>query len=382
MSSPIRITGILVGDIRRMPDMRVKYGLFFEALARRFDVVDIIDASLRGVPRYWNALTTFSPSVSIWKERFFKNVPAFQMRSRLAVRALEKLKDKTDVVLQVGALLNPCAAEWSLPLAIYTDNTTRISARHPGGRRVGLSPHELDKWLEHEKRLYRAADHIFVRAEVVKASLVEEYGVYSSTISVVGGGVNFAPLPVSVERNPDRPPTILFIGEGFYRKGGDLLLRAFAQARTQVPEARLLIVTRDPMPEGYSLENVEVHPVTWQREVIAEYYRRADIFVLPSRLETWGDVLLEAMAFGLPCVGVQGQAMEDIIQHEVTGLLVSHTQTNSLAGALIRLLTQPRLREQMGRAARSLVESQFKWDSVVQRLEPALNSMVVTGSFR
>ncbi len=106
--------------------------------------------------------------------------------------------------------------------------------------------------------------------------------------------------------------------------------------------------------------------------MIAGHYRRADIFVLPSRLETWGDVLLEAMAFGMPCVGVRGQAMEDIIQHEVTGLLVDQSQTNDLAGALIRLLSQPGMRQRMGQTARSLVEKEFTWDRVVDRLEPAL----------
>jgi glycosyltransferase involved in cell wall biosynthesis len=207
---------------------------------------------------------------------------------------------------------------------------------------------------------------------LVRTSLIEDYGVNGNRLSVVGGGVNFSPLPELVERPPEAPPTALFIGEEFHRKGGDLLLRAFAQARLHIPNVRLRIVTRDPIPMGYSLENVEIFPSSWDRNVIADHYRRADVFVLPSRLETWGDVLLEAMSFGIPCVGVRGQAMEDIIQHEATGLLVDQSQTNDLAGALIRLLSQPAMRKRMGQTARAVVEKDFTWDRVVDRLEPAL----------
>jgi glycosyltransferase involved in cell wall biosynthesis len=372
MNRKLRVATVMVGDIHRMPDMRVKYGAFFDALSRRFEMVDIFDASLRGFSRYWNALHTFNPSVSIWKEHFFKNVPAFKARSLRTVAHIKELGSRADVVLQIGALLNSGCENGCLPLVIYTDNTTRITSRHPKGYRLALSPREVERWVALERNLYKEASHIAARAGLVQTSLIEEYGVDADHISVVGGGVNFAPLPGPVSRSHDSPPTVLFIGEGFHRKGGDLLLRAFAQARGHIPDARLWIVTRDPIPMGYPMENVEVFPPSWDRNVIADYYRRADIFVLPSRLETWGDVLLEAMSFGLPCVGVRGQAMEDIIRHEDTGLLVDQRQTNTLAGALIRLLSQPEMRHRMGQSARALVERQFTWDRVVERLEPAL----------
>jgi glycosyltransferase involved in cell wall biosynthesis len=368
----LRVAVVLVGDIHRMADMRVKYGALFAALSRRVDVVDTYDATLRGPSRYWNALWTYHPSLPIWKEHFFKNVPAFQYRSRQTKAHLRQFKSKADVVLQIGALLNSGCGKECLPLVLYTDNTTRITSRRPEGGRLALSRKETERWVAHERELYHGASHIAVRANLVRTSLIEDYGVDENRISVIGGGVNFSPLPELVERPPEAPPTALFIGEEFHRKGGDLLLRAFAQARLHIPNARLRIVTRDPIPMGYSLENVEIFPSSWDRNVIADHYRQADVFVLPSRLETWGDVLLEAMSFGIPCVGVRGQAMEDIIQHEATGLLVDQSQTNDLAGALIRLLSQPPMRKRMGQTARAVVEKDFTWDRVVDRLEPAL----------
>jgi glycosyltransferase involved in cell wall biosynthesis len=109
---------------------------------------------------------------------------------------------------------------------------------------------------------------------------------------------------------------------------------------------------------------------------VQELYRQSDVFILPSRLETWGDVLLEAMAFGLPCIGVYGQAMEDIIISGETGVLVAPEQVELLAEAIIQLFMQPDIRYRMGQAANLLVANEFTWDRVVERLSPILDSAV------
>jgi glycosyltransferase involved in cell wall biosynthesis len=128
-----------------------------------------------------------------------------------------------------------------------------------------------------------------------------------------------------------------------------------------------LFLTEDPIPAGLPTAGVEfVHP-TWERSVIADLYRRSHVLVLPSRLETWGDVLLEAMGFGLPCVGVCGQAMEEVISHQETGLLIPPEDEKALAEALITLFTNPALRRDWGRAAHRRVALEYSWDRVVER---------------
>ena len=99
-------------------------------------------------------------------------------------------------------------------------------------------------------------------------------------------------------RTQKEKPTALFIGQDFHRKGGDLLLSAFAQVRQHVPQARLLCLTKGPIPAELPLDGVEVFEAEWDRDLVKQLYHQADLFVLPSRLETWGDVLLEAMAYG------------------------------------------------------------------------------------
>jgi glycosyltransferase involved in cell wall biosynthesis len=374
VSDFLRVAGTLVGDIHRQPDMRIKYGSFFESVGRRVDLVEVFDAGLVGVARYWNALQTFTPSIKRWKEHYFKNVHGFQMRSQRAKNHFSRIKGQVDVILQLGALFDLTETRNALPVVIYTDNTTHITARHPNLSRYPFTQDELKSWLRHETGLYERAVHICTRANIVKRSLIDDYHVPAERISVIGGGVNFAPLPENVQRTPGNEFTLLFIGTDFHRKGGDLVLRAFTWVRKINPTAQLIVVTQDAIPVGLSLDGVRVLSPIWERRQVEALYLQADVFILPSRLETWGDVLLEAMAYGLPCIGVTGQAMEDIIIHGVTGLLVDPEQIELLAHAIIQLLEQPDLRYRMGQAAAQLVAREFTWDHVVDRLFPILST--------
>lgn len=370
MERRVRVIGVMVGDINRMPDMRVKYGAFFEALSRRFELVEIFDASLKGASRYWNALKVFHPSLRRWKEHFFKNVPAFEARSRKAAAHLRNLTRQGDVVLQLGALLDSSAA--GLPVVIYTDNTTSITARRPDAGRIVFSPKEQDRWLAQERQFYSRAFGIGVRSRLVRSSLLEDYKVPEERIHVVGGGANLGFSPCPKIRLQKKPLRALFIGTDFYRKGGDLVVQAFSRLRQQLDNVELWVVTGQEPPANLPLNGVRWFPPIWNREALLDLYRQADLFVLPSRQETWGDVLLEAMAFGVPCIGVTGQAMEEIIRPGQTGILVPPDQIDALAEAMLFLFTQDEARLEMGEAACKVVQCEFTWDSVVERLAPIL----------
>jgi glycosyltransferase involved in cell wall biosynthesis len=203
--------------------------------------------------------------------------------------------------------------------------------------------------------------------------VIEDYQADPQRVTAIGGGVNFTALPEQAgdraALSRERPPAALFIGKEFDRKGGDLLLRAFARVREELPQARLILLTNPDIPEGFSLEGVEQISPTWDRGVMTGLYERSDFLVLPSRLETWGDVLLEAMSFGLPCIGVSGQAMEEIIADQQTGIIVPPEDEGALARAMTRLYQEPGLRRKWGECGRERVESRFTWDRVAQNLE-------------
>lgn len=376
MTEPLRLIGMLVGDLLHQAEMRIKYGAFFEAAARKFDLIDLYDASLKGTDRWLNAAQTFDPNRKKWKEHFFKNVAAFDMRTLRSEEYLRKKKDQYDIVLQLGVLFDSSPKMPPSQTVIYTDYTAALSARRPEAGRSPFHPGELTAWLERETLAYQRAAHIFVRAAFVRQSLITDYQIAPEKITHVGAGVNFSSLPDGRGLPALNPPTVLFIGKDFYRKGGDILLQAFAQVRACLPDARLLLVTRGPIPDGLPVVGVEVVSPTWDRETICALYRQADIFVLPSRLETWGDVLLEAMAYGLPCIGVRGEAMEEIIVDRVTGRVIPPNDIDALAVAMLQFLSDPALLDRCGHAARDRIEQVYTWDHVVSRFSQVLSDFI------
>lgn len=382
MKAEPRVAGALVGDIFREPSARTKYSLLFECIGRRFPLIDVYDATLRGAARFLNAALMVHPNRRRWRERFYQNVPAFRARSKRAAAHLRKLEGSVDVLFQVGVLFDARWDEGAIPSVVYTDYTMRLSAQKPAAGRSPFTPRQLAQWLALERQAFERASHICTRSRFVRESVIRDYGIAPERVTAIGGGVNFSTLPALRQRPADAPPTLLFIGKEFYRKGGDLLLMAFAEVRQRVPQARLLLVTADPIPAHLPIAGVEVIKPTWNRAAIETLYQQADIFVLPSRLETWGDVLLEAMAYGLPCIGVTGEAMEEIVKHQVTGLLARANDRESLAAAMERLLCDEQLRKQYGLAGRQLVEREFTWDQVVDRLAGILEAVHVQHAAR
>jgi len=367
-----RIMATLAGNIERQPGIQAKYGLFLEALARAYPLAGVIDVSLHGLPRVLNAISVAHPDRAKWRERFYQNVPAFRSRSRRVARCLARERANVDVTLQIGVLYDACWHDGTLPNVIYTDYTALLSARSPDAGRSPFTDRQRESWVTLERQAYERATHVCTRSEFVRASIVEDYGISPDRVTVVGGGLNFSPFPDPPTRPPTSSPTVLFIGKELYRKGGDVLLQAFSVALASVPEARLILVTSDSIPSRLPLDSVDVIKPTWDRKVIATLFQRADVFVLPSRLETWGDVLLEAMAFGLPCIGVAGGVMEEIIQDETTGSIVAPGDRTALAATLTRLLQDESLRACWGAAGRRRVAETFTWDRVVGRIAPAI----------
>jgi glycosyltransferase involved in cell wall biosynthesis len=93
------------------------------------------------------------------------------------------------------------------------------------------------------------------------------------------------------------------------------------------------------------------------------------VVVLPSRYETFPNVVLEAYACSKPVVASNVEAIPDIVLHGETGLLFQAGDVKGLANAIAYMLTHPEEAERMGRDARRLVEEKFSIDRVVTQLE-------------
>lgn len=166
--------------------------------------------------------------------------------------------------------------------------------------------------------------------------------------------------------------TILFLGKLEVRKGVLELAKAIPNVINAMPDAKFLFVGRDlPMP-GTSLSVGQVMrrfhrkasaSVTYLEAIpnkdVPELFRRSTIAVFPSVWENLPYVCLEAMAAGRAVVGSSAGGMAEIIRHGVTGLLVPPRDSSAIAGAIVELLQDPRLRTSLAEEGRASVISAY-----------------------
>lgn len=184
-------------------------------------------------------------------------------------------------------------------------------------------------------------------------------------------GPHVAPLP----QYRDGRPTILFFGRyNEPRKGFKYLARALMLVKQQFPEVRLLVVGKG-RPRRY-LRYFENHGLGDNVEFAGfaseddkpRYYRSADVFCSPATGgESFGLVLMEAMASGTPAVATAIPGHMGILTHGQEGLLVPPESAQALALALVRLLADADLREAAARAGHETA-SRYSWHEVSKRV--------------
>jgi len=155
--------------------------------------------------------------------------------------------------------------------------------------------------------------------------------------------------------------TLLHVGRLGYEKRVDVVLRAFERLAHAFPQIRLVIAGDGPQaPKLQSLaKDLGIaHRIEFAGQVshnqLANFYRQADIFVTASTIETQGLVVLEAMASGLPIVGVDALALPEMIQSGVNGFLVPPEDEQALAEVIARLLCSEDLCQKMGTTSRQI----------------------------
>lgn len=341
----------------------------FSALDARGWLRSAHDVEARGAPRYLAALREFTPNSKAWRQNFLKSPYLFSVRSRTAAAHLRRAEPPPDAVLQIGALFD---ATWACPALrryCYLDSNTRLSERG-GAQSFGHYARASYQRLAfaRERAIYHASAGVFVFSDFVRDSLIQDFGVSPARVHTVYAGVNLA-VPAAL---PDvaREPMILFVGRDFERKGGPMLLEAFARVRAELSHARLVIAGGRPSVSNPGVEVVgfiDKHAPAGEA-ALARLYTRAAVFTMPSHFEPFGIPYAEAMHFAVPCVAVNHCAMPEIVSHGTTGLLVPPGRPDELAHALLTLLRDPVRAREMGAAARAKAQRLFDWDTVAAKM--------------
>ncbi len=248
--------------------------------------------------------------------------------------------------------------------------------------REKLATHFMKYLSGLEKQTAQEASLIVTISEYSLSKLEEHYGVDKTKVRIVPNGVDierFSPardvLEVKRQLGLGKDPCVLFVGSLIPRKGLSFLLEAAKKVVKQRPETKFLIVGDGPLREQLDAAtkqaNLEGNFLFLNRikeETLPAIYNCADVFVLPSVQEGQGIVLLEAQASGLPVVAFDIGGINESTRNGESGLLVKQKNTDALADALIKLLSDKALAKRMGNAGRRFVSNNFTWDLCAQRM--------------
>jgi len=197
------------------------------------------------------------------------------------------------------------------------------------------------------------------------------------------GDYRIIPNGVEIERLSEAEPidelrdgtiNILFVGRLEERKGLIYLLKAYHRLRKRHVDARLLIIGSGPKLREYRryVGLRQIRDVDFLGRLTddakASYFASADIFCAPATgQESFGIVLLEAMAAGVPIVASDIHGYKNVVQRGVQGLLVEPRNPRALAAGLYTLANDAELRHRMGEAGRAKAP-EYSWDRVTEQI--------------
>jgi len=238
-----------------------------------------------------------------------------------------------------------------------------------------------------------SADGLIAVSSFTADLLHQKYGVPKARIALQNNGVDLTKyngeLEVEARQKNKLPegPFVFACGRLVERKGFDQLLEAWPKVVTAVPEVTLVIGGRGPLEAALKKRIAELNIGAstqmpgWMSETsLAAAYGLADIFTMPNRTlpdgdtEGFGLVFLEAAAMGTPSVGGRAGGAVDAIIDGKTGILVDGNDENEISSALIRLLSQDQLRNDMAAQAQAHARSQG-WQSKTEEFLAYINGL-------
>jgi glycosyltransferase involved in cell wall biosynthesis len=253
----------------------------------------------------------------------------------------------------------------SIDFLINCQKTNPEAFKYSGFQNALLE--DLEKRREKQISIYKDASGIFTMSNFLANHLVEYTKLPKEKVHFVGGGINLDLAnikPIEKENNK-----ILFVGRDFYRKGGDLVCEAFKILKNKyLPNVQLYIAGA---PKKIKNEYKDYNDIYFlgdlKRQELSKYFNMCDIFCMPSRFEAYGIVFIEALTYGLPCIGRNSFAMKEFIENGKTGYLIENDDLEELAGKMKDLLENNKIKNNVKNRF-EYYKNNYSWNSVADRV--------------
>jgi len=270
-------------------------------------------------------------------------------------------------IIHIHGSISPTLALVALR-ASRTINVITLHATHERSLGYGL----LRPWL----KPYFHAIHGLVAVSQAARDSAARY--FPGPYRIIPNGIDtdfFRPDVSPLPELDDGRPKILFLGRFEPRKGLKYLLMAFPKVVREVPDVRLVVVGTGLFGYSYKgyLEKELRDRVHWAGLIPAEarprYYASCDVFCSPAiGHESFGIVLLEALATAKPVVASDIDGYRSVVTNGTEGLLVAPRDTDGIAAALVRILKDKELSRTMGAAGRKRA-LEFSWQTIAAKVE-------------
>jgi len=256
-----------------------------------------------------------------------------------------------------------------------------LAINHLKAPKIGTFHSLMDKNVLLEvfkERLKSIVDRLDGRIAVSEACQEFTQKYFPGQYKIIPNGVDtnrFSPQVKSLPEFRDDDLKILFVGRMDPRKGFKYLLQAFPLVYQRIPKVKLIVVGNGFLRYWYNLSLPDILKPRVEylgfvpADKLPQYYSSADIYCSPATHgESFGVVLLEAMASGKPIVASDIRGYNSVIKNGQEGILVEPKNPLQLAEALIELGKNKKKREQMAKKGRERA-LKFSWDKVVKEIE-------------
>ena len=220
------------------------------------------------------------------------------------------------------------------------------------------------------KRVLRASSFVTVFTEDQKLEVNRKYGVELEKIKVIPNGVE-EKFYYDKPRTLHKKPRLLFVGRLDIQKNVQLLLNALdgisEQFETTIVGEGSLSSDLRKMAKSLKLKNIKFVGRKDDKELL-NYYKRSDIFVLPSEREGMPLVLLEAMAMGLPIVATNVTGTRDVVKNGKNGYLVPLGNVESFRSALLKITSNKSTYKNLSQTSRKMADK-YSWEKISAQFE-------------
>lgn len=235
----------------------------------------------------------------------------------------------------------------------------------------------------------KRADRIIAVSQFTKQDIMSVFGIPESKIAVIHHGVHpedyVLPEEARVKLRStlgiSSQPMILFTGKLAPRKGVDVLLRALPQVLREM-EVKLVLAGSgnqqdyQQLAEALGISDKLRFLGRVPDDTLRLLFSSCDLFVLPSRLEGLGIVILEAMAAGKPVVATNVGGIPELIESGQNGILVEANNEGKLAGAIVKVLSNKSLAQIIGENNMKKARERFSWEVAAQKTERVYNELI------